>query len=129
MHAKPHAHAHYNSIPMTSCEPTRCSAYSEDLHWRIVWQKLFTILVNLVQLHYHKKSSFYYIAMEFTRMRVVLSINKGDNRVLCGYETPVNTDGIRIFLRTITGPLHGLSNYIFATSHLVYCPQFHTEMT
>ena len=23
---------------MTSCEPTRCSAYSEDLRWRIVWQ-------------------------------------------------------------------------------------------
>lgn len=23
---------------MTSCEPTRCSAYSEDLRWRIIWQ-------------------------------------------------------------------------------------------
>ena len=23
---------------MTSCEPTRSSAYSEDLRWRIVWQ-------------------------------------------------------------------------------------------
>lgn len=24
---------------MTSCEPDRCSAYSEDLRWRMVWQK------------------------------------------------------------------------------------------
>ena len=23
---------------MTSCEPSRCSAYSEDLRWRIIWQ-------------------------------------------------------------------------------------------
>ena len=35
---KCHAHAHYNSIAMTSCEPTHCSAYSEDLRCRIVWQ-------------------------------------------------------------------------------------------
>ena len=39
--------------------------------------KLFTILVNFVQLYNHKKSSFYYIAMEFTRIRVVLSIKNG----------------------------------------------------
>ena len=25
---------------MTSCEPTRSSAYGEDLCWRIVWQTL-----------------------------------------------------------------------------------------
>jgi len=24
---------------MTSCKPTRSSAYSEDLHWRMVWQR------------------------------------------------------------------------------------------
>ena len=24
---------------MTTCECDRCSAYSEDLHWRIIWQK------------------------------------------------------------------------------------------
>ena len=23
---------------MSSCEPSRCSAYSEDLRWRIIWQ-------------------------------------------------------------------------------------------
>lgn len=24
---------------MTSYEPTRCTAYDEDLHWRMVWQR------------------------------------------------------------------------------------------
>jgi transposase len=24
---------------MTSCEPRHCSAYSDDLHWRMVWQQ------------------------------------------------------------------------------------------
>ena len=23
---------------MTSCEPARCSAYSQDLRWQMVWQ-------------------------------------------------------------------------------------------
>ena len=61
---------------MTSCEPTRCSAYREDLRWRIVWQTDYTS-----ELCPAKKSSFYYIAMEFTRMRVALSINKGARTV------------------------------------------------
>ena len=24
---------------MTSCEPTRCSAYGEDLCWRMIWRR------------------------------------------------------------------------------------------
>ena len=28
-----------NSFAMSSCEPKRTSAYSEDLRWRMVWQR------------------------------------------------------------------------------------------
>ena len=45
---------------MTSCEPTRCSAYSEDLRWRIVWQT--------EALRYTSDQ----VAKELTRMRVAL---------------------------------------------------------
>ena len=27
---------------MTSCEPKRCSTYSDDLRWRMVWQLGYT---------------------------------------------------------------------------------------
>ena len=27
-----------NTLNMTSCEPARCSAYSSDFRWRMVWQ-------------------------------------------------------------------------------------------
>ena len=45
---------------MTSCEPTRGSAYSEDLRWRIVWQT--------EALRYTSDQ----VAKELTRMRVAL---------------------------------------------------------
>jgi len=35
---------------MASCEPLRCSAYSEDLRWRMVWQRQalgYTVAKNL----------------------------------------------------------------------------------
>ena len=45
---------------MASCEPTRCSAYSEDLRWQIVWQT--------EALRYTSDQ----VAKELTRMRVAL---------------------------------------------------------
>lgn len=32
--------AYFRISNMTSCEPKRCSAYSDDLRWRIVWQRV-----------------------------------------------------------------------------------------
>ena len=81
---------------MTSCEPSRCGAYSEDLRWRIVWQT--------EALHYTSEPCPATLAITRSRHSIILPWNL----YACAWRFPARTvqTSVRLLLHQLPWNLH-----------------------